>query len=111
MVPIFEAWLAPFHDLGAATISLRNTGGTDHLAFDAVGLPGFQFIQDGLDYSTRTHHTNLDTFDHLREDELKQASVIMASFLYHAAMRDEKLPRKPMPKDKKPQDKKKDSPP
>ena len=111
VVPIFEAWLAPFHDLGAATISLRNTGGTDHLAFDAVGLPGFQFIQDGLDYSTRTHHTNLDTFDHLREDDLKQASVIMASFLYLAAMRDEKLPRKPMPKDKKPQDKKKDSPP
>jgi Zn-dependent M28 family amino/carboxypeptidase len=109
VVPIFEAWLAPFHDLGAATISLRNTGGTDHLAFDAVGLPGFQFIQDGLDYSTRTHHTNLDTYDHLREDDLKQASVIMASFLYHAAMRDEKLPRKPMPKDKKPQDKKKDS--
>lgn len=99
VVPIFEAWLEPFHDLGATTVSLRNTGGTDHLSFDAVGLPGFQFIQDRLDYSTRTHHTNLDTYDHLREDDLKQASVIMASFLYHAAMRDEKLPRKPMPKD------------
>jgi hypothetical protein len=99
VVPIFEAWLAPFHDLEANTVSQRNTGGTDHLSFDAVGLPGFQFIQDDLDYETRTHHTNLDTFDHLRENDLKQASVIMASFLYHAAMRDEKLPRKPMPKD------------
>jgi Zn-dependent M28 family amino/carboxypeptidase len=100
VVPIFEAWLEPFHDLGATTVSLRNTGGTDHLSFDAVGLPGFQFIQDRLDYQTRTHHTNLDTYDHLREDDLKQASVIMASFLYHAATRDEKLPRKPMPKEK-----------
>ena len=98
VVPIFRAWLEPFHDLGAETVSLRNTGGTDHLSFDAVGLPGFQFIQDRLDYQTRTHHTHLDTYDHLREDDLKQASVIMASFLYHAAMRDEKLPRKPMPK-------------
>lgn len=101
VVPIFKAWLEPFHDLGATTVSLRNTGGTDHLSFDAVGLPGFQFIQDRLDYSTRTHHTNLDTYDHLREDDLKQASVIMASFLYHAATRDEKLPRKPLPKEKK----------
>ena len=100
VVPIFKAWLEPFHDLGATTVSLRNTGGTDHLSFDAVGLPGFQFIQDRLDYQTRTHHTNLDTYDHLREDDLKQASVIMASFLYHAATRDEKLPRKPMPKEK-----------
>jgi hypothetical protein len=101
VVPIFQAWLEPFHDLGATTVSLRNTGGTDHLSFDAVGLPGFQFIQDRLDYQTRTHHTHLDTFDHLREDDLKQASVIMASFLYHAAMRDEKMPRKPVPKDTK----------
>ena len=100
VVPIFKAWLEPFHDLGATTVSLRNTGGTDHLSFDAVGLPGFQFIQDRLDYSTRTHHTNLDTYDHLREADLKQASVIMASFLYHAATRDEKLPRKPLPKEK-----------
>lgn len=100
-MPIFEAWLEPFRDLGAETISLRNAGGTDHLAFDAVGLPGFQFIQDRLDYQTRTHHTNLDTYDHLREDDLKQASVIMAPFLDHAAMRDKKLPRKPMPKEKK----------
>jgi hypothetical protein len=95
--PIFERWLEPFHDLGADTVVTRNTGGTDHLAFDAVGLPGFQFIQDQLDYSTRTHHTNLDVFDHAVEDDLKQASVIVASFVYHAAMRDEKFPRKPLP--------------
>ena len=95
--PIFEAWLRPFGDLRADTISHRDTGGTDHLAFDRVGIPGFQFIQDGLDYRSRTHHTHLDHFDHAVEDDLKQASVIMASFLYHAAMRDELLPRKPLP--------------
>jgi len=97
--PIFEAWLAPFADLGADTVTLRRTGGTDHLSFDAVGLPGFQFIQDPLDYMTRTHHTDLDVFDRLQEADLKQAAVIMASFVYHAAMRGEMLPRKPMPKD------------
>jgi carboxypeptidase Q len=99
VMPIFEAWLRPFADLGATTVSPRNTGGTDHLSFDAVGLPGFQFIQDPLDYSTRTHHTNVDVYDHLRREDLMQASVIMASFVYHAAMRDEKLPRKPLPRD------------
>jgi carboxypeptidase Q len=97
VAPMFESWLAPFRDLGADTVSPRNTGGTDHLSFDAVGLPGFQFIQDGLDYGTKTHHTNIDVYDHLRKDDLMQASVIMASFVYHAAMRDEKLPRKPLP--------------
>jgi hypothetical protein len=97
VMPIFEAWLEPFHDLGASTVSPRTTGGTDHLAFDAVGLPGFQFIQDGLDYGTRTHHTNVDVVDHLVKEDLMQASVIMASFVYHAAMREEKLPRKPLP--------------
>lgn len=96
--PIFEAWLRPFHDLGATTVTIRNTGGTDHLSFDAVGLPGFQFIQDPIDYSTRTHHTNMDVYDHALKGDLMQASVIMASFVYHAAMRDEKLPRKPLPK-------------
>ena len=96
--PIFEAWLRPFHDLGATTVTIRNTGGTDHLSFDAVGLPGFQFIQDPIDYSTRTHHTNMDVYDHALKSDLMQASVIMASFVYHAAMRDEKLPRKPLPK-------------
>ena len=95
--PIFEAWLAPFADLGATTVTLENTSGTDHLPFDRVGLPGFQFIQDGLDYWSRTHHTHLDTYDHLREADLKQAAVVLASFLHHAAMRDQPLPRKPMP--------------
>lgn len=93
--PIFRAWLAPFHDLGAATLTIQNTGGTDHLAFDAVGLPGFQFIQDPVEYDTRTHHSNMDTFERLQSDDMKQASVIMAAFVYNAAMRDERLPRKP----------------
>lgn len=95
--PIFEAWLRPFHDMGASTLTIRNTGGTDHLAFDAVGLPGFQFIQDEIDYSTRTHHSNMDFWDRAVPEDLQQASVIMASFVYNAAMRDEKLPRKPLP--------------
>ena len=92
--PIFRAWLAPFKDLDATTITLQNTGGTDHLAFDAVGIPGFQFIQDPMAYSTRTHHSNMDNFDHLVEDDLKQAATIIASFVLHTAMRDAKLPRK-----------------
>lgn len=96
--PIFEAWLKPFNDLGANTLTIRNTGGTDHLAFDGVGLPGFQFVQDEIDYDTRTHHTNMDVYDHALKGDLMQASVIMAAFVYHAAMREEKLPRKPMPK-------------
>lgn len=95
--PIFEEYLKPFHDLGATTVTIRNTGGTDHLAFDAVGLPGFQFIQDPIDYGTRTHHTNMDVYDHALKSDLMQASVIMASFVYHTAMRDQKLPRKPPP--------------
>jgi hypothetical protein len=94
---VFEAWLKPFRDMGADTVTNRNTGGTDHVAFDAVGLPGFQFIQDDLDYYTRTHHSNLDVFDHAQREDLVQASVVMASFAYHAAMRDELLPRKPVP--------------
>ncbi len=96
--PIFEAYLKPFHDLGATTVSIRKTGGTDHLSFNAIGLPGFQFIQDPIDYFTRTHHTNMDVYDHAQKSDLMQASVIMASFVYHTAMRDEKLPRKPLPK-------------
>ncbi len=99
VVPIFQAWLEPFADLGADTVTTMNTGGTDHQPFDRVGLPGFQFIQDGLDYSNRTHHSVLDVYDHLRRDDLIQASVVMASFVYHAAMRDEMLPRKPLPKE------------
>ena len=94
---IFTQWLKPFHDLGAATVTINNTGGTDHQSFDAVGLPGFQFIQDEIEYSTRTHHTNMDTYDHLREDDLKQIATIVAAFVYNAAQRDEKLPRKALP--------------
>ncbi|RYY37506.1 MAG: M20/M25/M40 family metallo-hydrolase, partial [Sphingobacteriaceae bacterium] len=96
--PIFSAWLAPFKDLGASTITISNTGGTDHLAYDAVGIPGFQFIQDELDYGTRTHHTNQDTYDRLVEDDLKQAATIVASFVYHTAQRKDMIPRKELPK-------------
>ncbi|HRH44860.1 MAG TPA: M28 family peptidase, partial [Pyrinomonadaceae bacterium] len=94
--PYFETWLMPFGDAGAKTLTLSNTGGTDHLPFDAVGIPGFQFIQDTVEYSTRTHHSNQDNFDRIQADDLKQASTIMAAFVYQTAMMDEKLPRKPM---------------
>ncbi|HEY3134614.1 MAG TPA: M20/M25/M40 family metallo-hydrolase [Blastocatellia bacterium] len=111
---IFRAWFAPFKDLiGAAsapdakaeprrdlpvaTLSIANTGGTDHLSFDAVGLPGFQFIQDPVEYDTRTHHSNMDVYDRIQEDDMKQAATIMAAFVYNTAMRDKKLPRKPLP--------------
>jgi len=96
--PLFEAWMQPFKDLGMATLTMRNTGGTDHLSFDAAGIPGFQFIQDPLDYETRTHHSNMDVYDRLQADDLKQAAVIVASFVYNAAMRDTMLPRKPIEK-------------
>ena len=96
--PIFESWIEPFKDLGANTLTIRTTGGTDHLSFDAVGLPGFQFIQDPVEYETRTHHSNMDVYDHIVETDLKQASAIVASFAYHAATRPEMLPRKPLPK-------------
>ncbi len=95
---IFKQWMAPFADLGATTITISNTGGTDHQSFDAVGLPGFQFIQDGIEYGTRTHHTNMDSYDHLIPEDLQQISTIVAAFVYDAAMRDEKLPRKELPK-------------
>ena len=98
-VPIFEAWFQPFADLGAHTLTNRNTGGTDHLSFDAVGLPGFQFIQDEADYETRSHHTNMDLYDRIQREDMMQASVIMASFVYHAATRDAMFPRKPMPRE------------
>jgi len=96
--PLFEAWMQPFKDLGMTTLTMRNTGGTDHLSFDAVGIPGFQFIQDPLDYETRTHHSNMDVYDRLQADDLKQAAVIVASFVYNTAMRDAMLPRKPIEK-------------
>ncbi len=95
---IFTQWLQPFADLGAKTVTISNTGGTDHQSFDAVGLPGFQFIQDVIEYDTRTHHTNMDSYDHLIADDLKQIATIVAAFVYNAAQRDEKLPRKELPK-------------
>jgi carboxypeptidase Q len=98
MRPLFEQWLEPFRDLGVTSITIRNTGGTDHLSFDAVGLPGFQFIQDPLDYSTVTHHSNMDVYDHAQAGDLMQAAAVIASVVYDAAMRTEKLPRKPLPK-------------
>lgn len=95
-MPIFEAWLKPFHDVGATTVATRGTGSTDHVSFDRVGLPGFQFIQDRLDYFTNVHHTHLDTWDHVEPEDLKQAAAIVASFAWHAAMREERMPRKPV---------------
>jgi hypothetical protein len=94
---IFRAWLAPFASMGATTISLQNTGGTDHLSFVNIGLPGFQFIQDPLEYDTRTHHSTADVFERVQADDMKQAATIMAAFIYNAAMRDEMFPRKPAP--------------
>jgi carboxypeptidase Q len=98
MRPLFEQWLAPFRDLGVTTITIRNTGGTDHLSFVRVGLPGFQFIQDPLDYGTLTHHTSADTLDHAVPADLMQASAVIASVVYDAANRTERLPRRELPK-------------
>jgi hypothetical protein len=92
---VFRPWLTPFKDLGASTLTIANTGGTDHLSFDGIGLPGFQFIQDVIEYDSRTHHSNQDVFDRIQADDMKQAAAIMASFVYQTAMRDQKLPRKP----------------
>jgi len=95
--PVFEAWLAPFRDLGVTTISIRNTGGTDHQSFDQVGLPGFQFIQDEVEYGRITHHSNMDVYDHAVPADLMQAAAVIASVVYHAANRPEMLPRKELP--------------
>lgn len=97
IAPIFEQWIAPLADLGVTTISMRNTGGTDHEAFDSVGIPGFQFIQDPLDYASRTHHSNMDLYERLQPDDLAQAATVEAIFVYNAAVRDQMLPRKPLP--------------
>ena len=94
---LFRQWLQPFRDLDATTLTASNTGGTDHLSFDAIGLPGFQFIQDEIEYDSRTHHSNQDVFDRIQGEDLKQAATIMAAFLYNTAMLDEKLPRKKAP--------------
>ncbi|GAA3960861.1 M28 family metallopeptidase [Mucilaginibacter dorajii] len=96
--PIFKSYLEPFKDLGATTVTISNTGGTDHQSFDAVGIPGFQFIQDAIDYGSRTHHSNQDTYDRLVEDDLKQAATIVASFVYNTAQREQMIPRKELPK-------------
>jgi hypothetical protein len=95
--PIFKDWLQSFASMGATGITLSNSGSTDHLSFDAVGIPAFQFIQDQLDYESRTHHSNMDVYDHLNFDDMKQAATIVAAFVYNAAMRDEMIPRKPLP--------------
>jgi len=95
---IFSQWMAPLKDLGVTAISNQNTGGTDHLSFDAVGIPGFQFIQDPMDYETRTHHSNMDTYERLQRGDLKQIAVVEAIFVYNAAMREQMVPRKPLPR-------------
>lgn len=97
VAPIFRAWMEPFNNLGMTTLTPRDTGGTDHLSFDGVGLPGFQFIQDDVEYDTRTHHSNMDTYERIQEADMKQMAVIVASFVYHTANRAQMLPRKPMP--------------
>jgi len=94
---IFQQWIAPLGDLGVSTISMRDTGGTDHEAFDSVDVPGFQFIQDMLDYGSRTHHSNMDVYERLQAEDLAQAATVEAIFVYNTAMRDQMLPRKPMP--------------
>jgi carboxypeptidase Q len=97
VAPIFRQWIAPLADLGVTTISYRNTGGTDHLSFDAVGLPGFQYIQDPMDYETRTHHSDMDTYDRLHALDLEQGAVLEAIFLYNTSEREAMMPRKPFP--------------
>ncbi|WP_304517135.1 M20/M25/M40 family metallo-hydrolase [Cecembia rubra] len=94
LVPIFEEWFKPFHEMGAKTITRRNTGSTDHVPFDAVGIPGFQFIQDPIDYG-RGYHTNMDVYERMQFSDMTQAAVIIAAIVYHTAQREEKLPRKP----------------
>jgi carboxypeptidase Q len=95
--PIFRSWLGPFGDHGASTLAIRNTGGTDHLSFDAVGIPGFQFIQDPVEYWSTTHHSNMDVYDRVVAADLMQAAAIIATFVYETANREEMLPRKPLP--------------
>src|SRR5262245_41789528 len=97
VTPVFQAWMQPFRNLGMTTLTIRNTGGTDHTSFDAVGLPGFQFIQDPIEYDSRTHHSNMDVYERIQAQDLMKDAVIVATFAYHAANRDEKLPRKPLP--------------
>jgi carboxypeptidase Q len=104
VVPIFQEWLAPFASMGATTVAAQPTGGTDHVFMQQVGVPGFQFIQDPLDYGSRVHHSSIDSYDHLKIEDLRQATVILASFLLNAAERDEPLPRMPLPRQPAPSD-------
>ena len=97
VAPIFTAWMEPFHNLGMTTLTIRNTSGTDHLSFNSVGLPGFQFIQDPMDYDSRTHHSNMDVYERVQEADMKQMAVIVASFVYMTANRPDMMPRKPLP--------------
>ena len=95
---VFEEWIASMRDLGVTTMGPRSVSGTDHMSFDAIGLPGFQFIQDRLEYNSRTHHSNMDVLDRVQRDDVVQMAVVAAIFAYNTAMRDELLPRKPLPR-------------
>ncbi len=95
--PIFENWLAAFKDMGVTTVTARNTSGTDHQSFDGVGLPGFQFIQDPLEYETRTHHTNMDVYDRVPREDMMQMATVVTSLVVQTANREQMLPRKPKP--------------
>jgi len=97
IAPIFQEWMTPFTSIGMTTLSVRNTGGTDHTSFDAVGIPGFQFVQDPIEYETRTHHSNMDVFERVQQQDVIQNAGIIATFVYQTANRDELLPRKPLP--------------
>ena len=96
--PVFAAWMEPLRSLGMTMLTIRNTGATDHIAFDEVGLPGFQFVQDPVEYGTYSHHTNMDLYDRIQREDMIRNSVIIASFVYHAATREARLPRKPLPR-------------
>ena len=98
VLPLFSTWLQPLHDLGATVVTMRNTMSTDHVPFDEVGIPAFQFVQDQVEYNTRTHHTNWDSYERLQRDDLMQAAAVVATFVWEAANRPEMLPRKPLPK-------------
>jgi len=102
VAPIFQSWMTPFKNLGMDTLTIRNTGGTDHLSYDDVGLPGFQFVQDEIEYDTRTHHSNMDVYERIQSQDMMRNAVIVAAFVYNTANRDEKLPRKPLPKPRTP---------
>jgi hypothetical protein len=100
--PVFEQWIAPLQDLGVTILGPRSVTSTDHVSFDNLGLPGFQFVQDRLEYNARTHHSNMDTYDRVQRDDMVQQATVAAIFAYNAAMRDEKLPRKALPAPQRP---------